>query len=313
MPQTQYQTPAVAVNTPTINGRDITVDFLLKNPTVIASRVANFALQRLISGYIFRTVGNVQGGAVIYNRIDSNQVYLSRGPRTVAEGAEFPLVEAQEPAPLIITTSKLGGQWQITDEARRRNSQDAMEQVQTKMVNNFVRNQDLLCMAALANDPVISAAVGADGRQGGTQAAVAQWSDNTNGNPIKDIATAVANINNRELEYTVDTVLVNPVDATNLLIRPDIRMALPRESSDNPILSGALNGFMDLSWIQSNRVPQGTAYFLQRQIIGAVAEEVPYRVETERLMNRQVTAMYASRTTGVFIDNPYAVIKLTGI
>ncbi len=316
MPQPQYQSPTISPNAPVIAGRDITIDFLLNNPTVIASRVASLANQRLISNYIFRAVGGVQGGALIYNRIDSNQVYLTRDVQTIAEAAEIPLVDAAEPAPLIVTMSKFGGSFEISDEARRRNNQDVVTQMETKFTNNMVRRQDTAALASFASDPIISAAVtgaGADST-GGTKAAVAAWSDRTNGDPITDISNAAVIINNRELGYEADTVLLNPVDQVKLLQRPDIRTALPRESAPgNPILNGQMGAFLGLSWVVSNRVPAGTAYVLQRGVIGGIAEEVPLTMETERVKKRQVEVVYGTRTTGTFIDNPLAVVRLTGI
>lgn len=316
MPQAQYQSPTSSVAGPTVNGRDLTVDFLLNNPTIIANRVANIALQRFLSPYIFRNIGGVQGGAVIYNRIDSNQNYLARELQTVAEGAEIPLVDGAEPAPLVVTVAKYGGGFEVTDEARRRNNTDIVTQLETKMANNVVRRQDAACLNLFNNDPIISAAVSGTGAAstGGTLAAVAPWSDRTNGDPITDITKAVSIIDNRELGYNANLVLTNPADSIKLIQNPNIRAALPRETAPgNPILNGQLGRFLGLEWMDSNMVPQGTAYILQRGIVGGIAEESPLTLETERIALRQVTWIGGTRTTGLFIDNPLSVIRLTGI
>lgn len=316
MPQAQYQSPTSSVAGPTVNGRDLTVDFLLNNPTIIASRIANIAAQRFVSPYIFRNIGGVQGGAVIYNRIDSNQNYLTRDLQTIAEGAEIPLVDAAEPGPLVVLTAKYGGGFEVTDEARRRNSGDVMTQMETKISNNAVLKQDKAALSMFNADPLITTAVSGVGSAstGGTLAAIAPWSDRTNGDPITDVTKAVSIINNRELGYTANLVLTNPADSIKLIQNPNIRAALPRESAPgNPILNGELGRFLGIEWMDSNQVPQGTAYILQRGIVGGIAEEVPLSMETQRIPSRQVTAVYATRTTGTFIDNPLAVIRLTGI
>jgi hypothetical protein len=316
MPQAQYQSPTSSVAGPTVNGRDLTVDFLLNNPTVIASRIANITAQRFLSPYIFRNIGGVQGGAVIYNRIDSNQNYLVRDLQTIAEGAEIPLVDAAEPGPLVVLTAKYGGGFEVTDEARRRNSGDVMTQMETKISNNAVLRQDRAAISMFNSDPLITAAVSGVGAAstGGTLAALALWSDRTNGDPITDITKAVSIIGNRELGYKANLVLTNPADSIKLIQNPNIRAALPRESAPgNPILNGELGRFLGLEWMDSNQVPQGTAYVLQRGIVGGIAEEVPLTMETQRIPSRQVTAVYATRTTGTFIDNPLAVIRVTGL
>lgn len=302
--QPVYQSPGISPAAPTINGREITIDMLLKNPQYIESRVANLALENFIAPYIFAQGPALTTGVVKYDTVLKNDLYLTRGLRTIAEKAEYPIVDAAEPAPSVAIAGKFGGQYEISYEAQRRNAIDVMDRVQVKMANDQVQKVDADAMDLFAADDNVPE----------FDAAGNGWGDAVNGNIFLDIARASSTIRNQRLGYRGNLVLINPAENISIMSSEAIRAALPRENpATNPVLSAQINGLFGLEWIESEHVPMGTAYLLQRGAIGTIADEVPWNVRVIDEPKRDVTIMLGGRTTVQFITDPLAAVRITGV
>lgn len=287
---------------PTIDGQGrITVEQFLKNPTRVQRVIADLTAERFLAERIFGN-GPAVGGAVIYDQLTgSDNLYTDRDVQAIEPGSEFPLTDVGELAPKVAAVSKWGGAGIITYEESRRDARDVLNRRLTRIRNTIVRKIDTVAIAALNAAP-INGAVGTD------------WSDPTGRDAIGDIARATNKIDNQDLGYSADTVLINPTQELELFLDSSIRSALPKENSaSNPIASGRLQGLMGLTWYASNRVPLGTAYVLASTQAGTLHDEMPLYSRVVDQPDRERYLVQAARVTVPVVTDPLAVYRLTGL
>lgn len=297
MPGTTYP-PAP----PTIDGQGrITVEQYLKTPTRVQRTIADLTAQRYIAERIFGT-GSADGGAVIYDQLTgSDNLYTERDVQAIEPGSEFPLTDVGELTPKVAAVAKWGGAGIITYEQSRRDNRDVLNRKLTRIRNTIVRKVDTVAIAALNAAP-INTATGTD------------WSDVATRDAVGDIAKATNKIDNLDLGYVADTVLINPTQELELFLDKDLRAALPRENATtNPIASGRINGLMGLTWYATNRVPVGTAYVLASTQAGSLHDELPLYSRVVDQPERERYLIQAARVTVPVVTDPLAVYRLTGL
>lgn len=285
---------------PTVSGNLITVEQFLKTPTRVTRVLNDLTRQRFIAERIFSS-GPAAGGAVIYDQVTASELYTDRDVQAIEPGSEFPIVSSGEAAPKVAAVTKWGGAALFTYESVRRDDRDVLNRELTKLRNTIVRKVDTVAIAALDAAP-INTDVGTD------------WSDGTNGNPILDLATGRSIIDDADLGYVADTMLINPAQMVDLIGRKDVRDALPREAlTNNPIANGQLNGFMGFTWYVTNRVAAGTAYMLSSTMAGSLRDELPLYSRTIDQPERERWLVQAARVTVPIVTDPKAVLKITGL
>lgn len=287
---------------PTIDGQGrITVEQFLKTPSRVQRVIADLTRERYIAERIFGQ-GDAQGGAVIYDQLTgSDNLYTERDVQAIEPGSEFPLTDVGELAPKVAAVSKWGGAGIITYEAARRDARDVLNRKLTRIRNTIVRKVDTVAIAALNAAPV-GGTVGTD------------WSDPPTRDAVGDVARATNHIDNLDLGYVADTVLVNPTQELELFLDKSIRDALPRESAaTNPIASGRVSGLMGLTWYATNRVPLGTAYVLASTQAGSLRDELPLYSRVVDQPERERYLVQAARVTVPIVTDPLAVYRLTGL
>lgn len=287
---------------PTIDGQGrITVEQFLKTPSRVQRVIADLTRERYIAERIFGQ-GDAQGGAVIYDQLTgSDNLYTERDVQAIEPGSEFPLTDVGELAPKVAAVSKWGGAGIITYEAARRDARDVLNRKLTRIRNTIVRKVDTVAIAALNAAPV-GGTVGTD------------WSDPATRDAVGDVARATNHIDNLDLGYVADTVLVNPTQELELFLDKSIRDALPRESAaTNPIASGRVSGLMGLTWYATNRVPLGTAYVLASTQAGSLRDELPLYSRVVDQPERERYLVQAARVTVPIVTDPLAVYRLTGL
>ena len=297
MPGTMYPP-----GNPTVDGQGrITVEQFLKNPSRVTRVVADLTAQRFLAERIFAP-GNAEGGAVIFDQVTTTDLYTSRDVQAIEPGSEFPIVSSGETVPQVAAVTKWGGAAVLTDEAVRRDNRDVLNRELTRLRNTIVRKVDTVAIAALNAAPIVPLV------------ATNAWSDGTNGNPVLNLAQGRSLIDDADMGYTADTVLINPAQFVSLVANPKVAAALPRESSAaNPIASGQLGAYMGYTWYVSNRVPAGTAFILSSQMAGSLRDELPLYSRVVPQPERERTLVQAARVTVPIVTDPKAVVKLTGI
>jgi hypothetical protein len=127
-----------------------TIDFLLQQPSRVTRSLANLAAQRFYVDQVFAAAGPITGGAVIYEQLQDNQLYLQRDVGKVQPGDEFPVVTDQRGKVLTAQVDKFGGKFPVTDEARRRNQSGPVVTAITRLANTITRKTQQRALAELA-------------------------------------------------------------------------------------------------------------------------------------------------------------------
>jgi hypothetical protein len=287
---------------PTVNGDKITVEQWMHAPTMLRRTLENWLSQRWIADFIFSS-GDAQGGAVIYDQLTAQDLYPDGEPGDIAPGAEFPNVDTSDPTPKVARVTKRGLQTKLTYEHVRRNDRDTFTRKLTKLRNGLLRRVDTVTFAALDAEPLIQSV-----------AAAKPLTDPT-ADPINDFLGAIQEVDENDLGYKIDTVIINPQEFYRLLGRKDIRDALPRENTTiNPILSRRMSGFLEIpNWIVSNRQTAGRARVLQAKVVGSQRDEVPFYSRNIDEPKREVWYIQAARVNVPIVTDPYAIVNLTGL
>lgn len=286
---------------PTVSGTTITVDTMLNQPTRITRMIMDLTLVRFIADRVFASAGGVTGGAVVYDEAILNELYTTRDVERVEPGMEFPIITSDRQAPKIAPVEKWGGKVWISDEARDRNNSAAFTNQIRQLANTVVRKINQRVIATL------EASITASGQT----VTGRNWSTyNPNGSsatapqqgPIRDFALAAQMAEEDELGVTYTLWIVNPQEYANLVI-----------GLGGPGNLGEFLRMMGVSIYVSNRVTAGTAYVVAGQSTGELRVEKPLGTETWREEKRERTWVQASVRPVMFVTNPYAVLKFTGL
>ena len=289
---------------PTVTDTSITIDLMLRQPTRITHFLMDITLQRFFADRLFSSPGGVTGGAVVYDEIAENELYLDRDIQRVAPGQEFPVVNSSRRAPKIAEVEKWGGKYFITYEARDRNDTVVFRNHNVKLGNTIVRKHNQRAVAAI--EAAIAGTGGASTFVGNDWSAYLPvgMAPNTTApaaSPHADFAKAQLLADQRELGINFDTLAVNPVNATELRLGYEGRLS--------QVLAD--NGIEEM--FVTNRITAGTAYIFAANQVGQMRNEQPLATQTWDEEKTQKLWTQASVRSVMFVDNPYAVMKITGI
>ena len=288
---------------PVVSGTEITVDTLSKQPTRVTKMVMDLTLQRFLLDRLFTSAGGVTGGAVLYDQVTENNLYLIRDVEKVAPGGEFPVVTSARLAPKIATVDKWGGKFDMTDEARDRNDTLAFTNHVRQVANTIVRKLNQYAVA------VVDAAVTANSRTLSGHS----WSAAVpNGNsptapavtPFGDINLAKKNAEVDELGIEYDTLLVNPSEELSLLNFAQF---------DAAKLRGVLAEIGITELYASNRVTAGSALLVASGQVGEFRVEEPLATESWREQPKQKTWWQTSVRPVAYVTNAFAIMKINGV
>lgn len=292
--------PVHPLGPPTVSGANITVDMMLNQPTRITRMIMDLSLQRFVADRVFASAGGVSGGAVIYDEAVENELYTSRDVQKVEPGAEFPTVEAERRVPKVAEVEKWGGKVWIPDEARDRNNSATFTNKIRQLTNTIIRKINQRAIAVLETSITASSQT-FTGRDWGAVVVGGSSQSAQNLFPARDFALAAQMAEEDELGVVYDLWLLNPQEYTELILIYGAQG-----------LTDLLNA-MGISIYVSNRVTAGTAYVLASQQVGEMRVEKPLGSETWREERRERTWTQSSVRPVMFVTNPYAVIKVTGL
>lgn len=287
---------------PVISGTSVTVDTMLNQPTRITKMIQDLTLVRFIADRVFTSAGGVTGGAVVYDEATLNELYTSRDVERVEPGSEFPIITSERYVPKVAQVEKWGGKVWISDEARDRNNIASFTNQIRQLSNTVVRKINQRAIEVLEASITASGQT-AVGRNWATATDTGpDASQTTRQNlPMRDFALAQRMADEDEIGVVYNLWLLNPQEYMNLITiyGPDgLRQLLQ---------------VMNIDIYVSNRVPAGTAYVVAGQTTGEMRVEKPLGTETWREPNRERTWVQASVRPVMFVTNPYAVLKFTGL
>lgn len=298
---------AYPLSGPTISGTQITVDVALNNPSRITRDIARLAEQKFFANRVFTDAGGVEGGAVLYELPPSTatDLFAERGVQEVAPGEEFPLLTFLRGVPVLTKPRKLGGKFFVTKEQRKRNDQRVLMRAMVQTANTIALTLDALAITVLnaaisANSRTLATAVSGWATAAGTTFTTRSGTNQA----ISDILAARKVI---QLE-------MRGHDLTGILIHPNQELSLAQASMALGISIGEYLAKAGVTeWFSSPRIAAGTATLYEPGQVGGWANEFPlaedawYENATERNWYQW------SVSPAVFVDDPYALLQLTGL
>jgi hypothetical protein len=232
------------------------IHLLLRNPNVIAKRAATLADQKFIADYLLSGRFNAVGGGIFYENGD--QIFPSDSPEEITPGAGYRKTVLTQGDIVAAKTSKLGFGTDITDEKISREGIQFVNKAIRRLVNGVVRDVDQRAMA------VISSVVTA------TSAATAAW---TTAGAVLETLVALHESKADGTGIDMQTVLLSPAKYAKLIGILVNASALPREAG-NLFLSGNLPfDALGYTWVTSPRYTSANPMFIDRDILGGMADE----------------------------------------
>lgn len=286
---------------PTVSGNSLTVDLMLKEPTRINRYISDIALKRFFADRIFRTSGDVKGGALIYNQLTANDLFGTRPAQRVGPGDEFPEATFDRPEPKVAKVDKRGQKFRVTDEARDRNDLSAIETEGRKIGNGITRDLHAEAIALLeASVTETGAAVQVTGTSWADAKAATLTSTTTGAQPAADFAAVQLKAEQTELGTDPNLWIVNPAQML------DFQVVYGDRWKD--VLAN-----WNVDMISSNQVTAGSAYVVEERGVGEFRTEQPLRTVTYRDDATESTVIQTSIRSLFAVTNPYSIIKVTGL
>ena len=244
----------------------LTVDAMLKQPTLISRQLVNLVSKRL-GAYKMCVVDPTPmvGASILFQQDES--IYLERDPAKSGPRSKWPRTSWTEAAKSAAIQEQ-GLEVVINNLAIRFNQKNQLTIALRKLANNIARwiDGDLL-------DTVLATAMGTQ-----TMNASAVWTT-VGTDVIGDIADAQEKIETEDNGYDgfENAILVlNTVHRNTLLANTALRAALPRESSTGSIQTGRVAPFLGIKDIlYLSQMPQSKAIVLDNTVALMLAASEP--------------------------------------
>jgi hypothetical protein len=251
---------------PSLVGRELTVDFALRTPTLIRNQIAKLADPQILLPKFFRTGAPVSGGGMLYSTLKTGDFFLADNVEKRAPGDEYAIVRGIDPDVKLSLVNDYGCKFRVPIEVISRNSVNYLDQQTIQAANTITRKLDNLVVAALQADTDIDSFAPANGW--GDLVFVGDLSLITPSanRPTAHIAEIQKMADLDEMGTKFDLIVVHPEQAAQL------RTAYAEKL--NEMLSS-----VGLEMFVSPRIPAGTAYLVQKGQVGAVGFE--YGLVTE--------------------------------
>lgn len=290
---------------PSISNNQITVDQALANPTVITREIAQLADQRFFASRVFSDAGGVNGGAILYELppTTATDLFAATGVQEVAPGEEFPVMGFLRGVPVLAKPRKLGTKWEVTKEAKKRNDTRLVSRAMVQTANTIALTLDAMALA------VLDAAVTANsrtlaGQSWATAAGVTNLNVSGTNQSSSDLLSAAKAIELEQRGVQLDSIIIHPNQHLSLG-QTAVRMGL---TIDQIFATAGIR-----NWFSSPRITAGTALLYAEGMVGGWANEFPL-VGVIYWDDKTESWWYQwSVSPAMFVDNPYAVLKLTGL
>lgn len=284
----------------------ITTSMLVKEPTRLSSYVSKLTEANLVSQFLFTSTA-AKGGAIMYDRLEANMALAPEKPGVIAPGAEFPAFSTSQGKPKIDRVVKTGGHYDLTREAEKRNDPIILQRGANRVANTMVKDIDNRAFAVI--DDVLTNMEGAlklesDGWAAAGKVTASQKTALTGeGKLIDDLEEAKLKIEETNLGYIPDTLVLKPRDAKNL------RAVFGVNNWESVLSTLGLRLYIS----NTDSFADGEGLLLQRGAIGVMGVEDPISTDNEYIKSRQVTRFYTWATMAFGVTDPFSVVKLSGL
>lgn len=293
---------------PTVQDGAITVDLMLKEPTRIEKYVSALLEKNLLATTIFGTA-RTESGAVIFDQVTENRAFADQPTGVVTPGAEFPVMTTSEGEPKVLRVQKTGGKVKITDEAVKTNDLRLMQRLLARVGNTMRRDLDIRGVdameAAFTEIPDMLTVESKGWAAAAAVTASAKTAATGASQVIADILAAQEKVEDTDLGYVLDTLVLNPKDATHFKL---LFTGADGSAQYNNVLSE--NG---LNLKVSKAVKAGEGFLLQAGGFGFMGVRDPISTETWREPKIQSSWTQTWVEAAFAVTDPYAMVKLTNL
>lgn len=293
----------------------LTVEQVVADPTWLAERTLENLDGAFLEEALFRN-GGTNDGVVAYREAASP--FLNDDAEEVAEFAEIPISNPNVGKARSLVGVKTALGIRVSREMRRENKIDQVSLQQTALQNTMMKNGVDATLAAFRNADVSELAV------------TGSWEQADN-DPLRDILNAKRMVNsakpegagkNEKFGYSANAIIASE-SALDLLIWNERvqRLYNGNAAIENPIYKGITPGVLSgLRVITSPFLADDELYIMQTGVAGFISDTDPLTVtplysesgENGYGGSRQSWRMDAFRKRIIAVDNPKAVVKVSG-
>lgn len=295
------------------DGPRISVNTLIKNPTVVPKRILELSKHEFIIDSLLRRLPPNDSGAVVYE--ESTPLFADGEAAIVNEFGEIPVISGKVGQRKVVTTIKRGLALLVSEEMRRRNNMDRVNTQMKQIKNTMVRTWDTVFFQTLLNHPDV-----------GSIPATLAW-DNASSKIRTDLSEAMNTIDTASLEdapenffgFEADTLVIGHTTRTDLISSDDFAKAYTDKLVDQaPAYTGTLPGtFFGLNIMVSremDRLAPGKALVLQRGVVGGISDERALSATPlYELRQNESWRSDVVRQSAIAIDQPLAACWITGV
>lgn len=301
------------------DGPRITVNDMIRNPTLIPQRIIRMAEQQFIADALFRRGPMASSGAVVYK--ESEPLFADGESEVIEEFGEIPIVGTSTGLRKSVSTTKRGFGYVISQEMQRRNDVDKAMQDLTKLRNTMVRDHDNLFVSTFLNHPGVHT----------FNAAQAWYADafedpQTTGASIRyDISQAKKMISDSSPDgrpedffgFNPDTLVIGTNTEIGFTDSDKVNETFAHGNIADEQLryTGKMpRTFWGLNVVANRRIPDDIAVVMERNTAGFISDEWP--LEATPLYedrDRQQWRSNVTRRAVAALDQPKAVAIITGI
>ena len=230
---------------------------LLNQPAAVQIVLAESYAQRCIAGQVLTGVIDATGsGAAV---IESAGLFTDFAPEVIPELADYPLASAGQDHQ-IIPTSKWGLSTLVSAEAVARNRFDLVKTRMSQMAATLARAVDEVAFGAVKAAPLTMLP------------ASAPWGS-ANADPLRDILTAAAMIEETDSGASANVVVTTPMLWAEIVTASRVIESAPIDAANNPVLTGNLFRFGGLSILKTTRDFGADALVCDSRMFGGIVVE----------------------------------------
>jgi hypothetical protein len=289
---------------PVVSGTEYTLDQYVNNPTVITRAIAEYSQLRMYANKVFSPGPGVEGGAILFERPNPllTDLFGARRTQEMAPGTRFPKQAFLRGVPLVAKPRKIGEEFEVTKEERKRNHPQIVLNAITQAGNTIVRDVETMALGEL--NAVIAAETRTTAAQSWTTAAETTFSTKTSKNqPITDFINAKAVIELEERGHILNAAIFNPLDWANLVT------IYGADGVDAMLKSVGITDYT-----VTPRQLHGKVKLYELGRVGVWSNEFPLEEDTWEDKSTDKTWHYSWTVSPTFaVTNQFTLLEMTGV
>ena len=232
----------------------------MKSPNLIARRLRTLLLQRYIADAIL--VGRYQaiGGSIAFE--DGEDIGTGEEPRAIEAGSEFPIISLGGGALSTAKVTTWGQDSLVTYKAIKRLKIDPVNRALSRLAAENVMKVDKVSLG------VVSSVVPT------FTSLATPWTATVSADDVLGtVLRAKDDIDQEGKGYDAKQVVLHTRTYTNVMLSFIRAGYLPRESNQNPVLTGQFPSIAGLTWLASPHALPGTVLVSDQDALGGMADE----------------------------------------